>query len=151
MGSRKKAGVEDVKPKARAKAKAKVKKQQAADLRTSFQSAASNQKQHPQDAEDVQRSHQSLFVTYCKNTTMAKDQIAASQAQRILNDYKQMTPEQKKLVVVNFFKGGGRKSGLSSVFRQVAKTESDANEKMWQGYCTPDMVLDFFKVHDPKT
>ena len=153
-------GMTEKKPRAKAKAKAKGKKQQqqqqhSADLRASFQTASSNSSQAscktPQDPADVDRSHQSLFLTYMKNTTQGKDQVAANQASRILSDYKAMTNEQKRVLVTNFFKGGARKAGLSSVYRQMMKTESEPIEKLWQGYATPDMVLDFFKVHVPPT
>ena len=153
MAPKRKSAEHETPKEKKVRAKAKGKKQQTQDLRNSFQAAAasnsssSNQHPRPQDADGVQKSHQSLFVTYLKGTADAKkDLVSANQASRILRDYKGMTNEHKKTLVANFFKAGARKSGLQNIYTQVVKTEAEGDEKLWQGYATPDMILDYYKV-----
>ena len=116
------------------------KKESGSSLKRSFAAAAAA------EAAPVQKGDQSLFLTYCKSTAASKDATAAGQALRILEDYKQMTSEQKRKTVTNFFKAGGRKAGLKSLFKQVLSTESSAKDIGWRGWATPSMIMSWSGV-----
>ena len=94
----------------------------------------------------VKKGDQSLFLTYCKSTVASKDPIAANQALKVLEDYKSMTGEAKKAMITNFFKSGGRKQGLSSLFKQVVSTEAAAWDKGWAGWATPSTIMSWSGV-----
>ena len=74
-------------------------------------------------AQPIEKSSQSHFVTYLKSTATSKDTVAANKAWQVLQDYKCMTSDQKRCVVQNVFKSGGRKAGLSAIYRQAVSSE----------------------------
>ena len=61
--------------------------------------------------ETVTKASQSLFVTYLKSTAGPKDPGATNQAAQVLQDYKQMTGDQKRSMVSNFFELEERNKG----------------------------------------
>ena len=97
-------------------------------------------------SQEVNSKQQSLFLTYVKGAVSAKDQEHANSAAKILEDYKQSTNEQKKGMVINFFKNGARKQGLAAVYRKVIATSQKVGERGWRGWATPAMIMDFHKV-----
>ena len=135
--------VKDKKIKEKAKEMEKAQSGLRKYLTTSSNSSSSN---NPHST--VQKGDQSLFVTYLKNTQAStKDPLAANQAARLLEQYREMTNEAKKAMVTGFFKSGGRKAGLSSLFKQSISSQASANEKGWAGWATPSTIMSFSTVN----
>ena len=98
---------------------------------------------------EINSKQQALFLTYVKGAVKAKDEEHANAAAKILQDYKQSSNEQKKGMVINFFKNGARKSGLAAVFRKVVATTQKAGERAWQGWASVASIMEFHKVRTP--
>ena len=127
----------------------KSRKKTGSPLKRSFEQsscASSSKSSLPATPDEVRKGHQSGFISYMRATSQGKDVDAGRQASQVIDSYRTMTCEQKKQLVVSFFKGGGRKAGLGVVHQQLIKMTDLASEHMWSGYCTPAMIFDFFKV-----
>ena len=120
-------------------------------LKRSFDaSSSSSQATTPGSPSDIQKCHQSGFITYAKAAAASKDPSLSEQASNVLDMYRTMSPQQKKELVVSFFKAGGKRSGLGVVHTQVVKLTDTATEASWSGYATPAMIMDLFKASPRK-
>ena len=55
--------------------------------------------------------------------------------------YMELTVPEKKALIQEFFKVGGRKQGLSLCFAQAIHTKQAASEGTWSGYVTPGALM----------
>ena len=58
-------------------------------------------------------------------------------AEAVLAGYRQLSPGDKRTMVSNFFKAGGMKAGLNSLYSQTVSHLSSAKEGQWRGYLRP--------------
>ena len=78
-------------------------------LKRSFDAcSSSSQATTPSSPSDIQKCHQSGFITYAKAAAASKDPARSEQASNVLDMYRTMSPQQKKELVVSFFKAGGQ-------------------------------------------
>ena len=98
------------------------------------------------EPKEIVRTHQSNFISYLTSATKAKDAEIQSQAMMMLSDYKNMEAEAKKVLISNFYKSGGRKAGLASIYKQSLVHDSEADAKSWEGYVTPGKLLQLLGV-----
>ena len=132
------------------KSKHKNKKDPGLRKYMSSQSAADGTSSNSKPA--MEKEDHSLFVTYLKCTSASKqDLVATNQAAKLLEKYRDMISEERKNTVSNFFRAGGRKSGLASLYSQKISSKSTANEKGWAGYTTPATIMKFHEVQGEET
>ena len=55
-----------------------------------------------------------------------------------------MSPNDKKQMIATFYRSGGKKAGLTSIFKQHVSIIQLAAESEWSGYVTPAALL---KLH----
>ena len=91
----------------------------------------------------------SNFLSYLSCAMKAKTPETASHATMLHKKYFELDWVQKKQLVTDFFRHGGRRSGLESAYTQVLKLTSEAASSSWTGYCTFGMLREMFKVWDP--
>ena len=92
------------------------------------------------------REQNSLFLSYVKSAMNCKSAETAAQAAQVNAYYRTLSLSQKKDVILQFFRAGGKKSGLSSCYTQSLLCEQKATDVEWSGYATLGMLLDFLKV-----
>ena len=92
------------------------------------------------------RQENSLFLTYLKCAMKSKDATTMSQAQQLNKHYSTLSVTEKKGIISSFFKEGGKRAGLQSVFGQYVQCESHATDGTWSGYCNVKMLLKFKEV-----
>ena len=63
-----------------------------------------------------------------------KNPDASKQALEVNKYYHTLTMEEKRLMIQEFFRQGGRKQGLSMTFSQVVHNSQKADDKSWSGY-----------------
>ena len=102
-------------------------------------------KEGPKGCEPSRAEH-SLFLTYLKSAMKGKDARVASQATSLNNYYNKLTAPEKKGIIVAFFKQGGKRQGLSSVFSQFVECENLARDGKWSGYANFRKVLNLKDV-----
>ena len=129
-------------------------KEKPSPLQTSFSkasattpAAAGNKRAAtPADVGPTRRQH-SGFLSYLRFATKdCKDTTVQNQAMVISQQYSKMNGQQKKDMITDFFRGGGKRPGLSIIYKQVLVMSSSVNESEWQGYATIGMLLDLHKA-----
>ena len=98
-------------------------------------------KEVPAVADDVCKGHQSNFLSYMASACKAKDETVQKKALTVLEEYRKMDQNQKRSMVSNFFKSGGKRSGLSQVYSQTISHEASAASGEWRGYITFGKML----------
>ena len=86
------------------------------------------------------------FLSYLRSASNGKDQEAAEQARTIQDTYGQMSVESKKTWWVYSSWLGGKRSGLSTCFKQVVKIKTDCDDRSWCGYLNLGVLMDLWKV-----
>ena len=74
-------------------------------LKRSFEQAAATPKSAPSTPEEIQKTHQSGFLSYCRSAAASKNDAVSRQALEIIETYRGMSQEEKKKLVVSFFRG----------------------------------------------
>ena len=97
------------------------------------------------------RPQHSLFLTYLKGCMKSPDDSTASQASQLSKHYNALGADEKKRLIAEFFRAGGKRAGLSSVFGQHVRCEQDHNEREWTGYATVDKMMELCSVLGEKS
>ena len=95
--------------------------------------------------EEISRTQRSGFLSYIKAAMKSKCDQTSSQAETINRYYAGLGGEEKKAMISEFFRNGGKRSGLSSVFEQTLNISSKAKSGSWSGYCTFGQLM---KLHE---
>ena len=114
------------------------KKQEKGNVKQSLMKAAKSASSSSSTPSRQQHSH---FLTHLKATIKSKDASAARQADEINKNYHTLTMEEKRTVISDFFRQGGRKSGLTSCCTQVVQNQQKADDKSWSGYLTISQLM----------
>ena len=130
------------------KATSPKKKVEKGNVKQSLMKAAKSASSSPSTPSRQQHSH---FLTYLKATIKSKDVTAARQADEINKHYHTLTMEEKRTMISDFFRQGGRKSGLTSCFSQVVQNQQKADDKSWSGYLTISQLMTKWGVIGPKS
>ena len=91
--------------------------------------------------QDVGKAEQAWFVTYLKGTAAGKDELASNKANDMLMRYRSSSNVDKKLMVCQFFRQGGKKQGLNAIVQQTISLKEKANKLSWKGYATVGKLL----------
>ena len=91
------------------------------------------------------RSQRSVFLTYVKAALKGKCEETVGQAELVHNHYGSLDGESKKALIMEFFRNGGRKTGLHSVFKQSLEVQQRHHSGSWAGLCTFGKLL---SLHD---
>ena len=94
----------------------------------------------------ISREQRSGFLTYLRSAMSSKDNERSSQAGAILDEYRTLDATGKKAMIAAFFKQGGKRSGLKSVYDQRLSVSSSSTDKTWQGYLTPKGIMKLYEV-----
>ena len=125
---------------------------QAATSKASSTSAAATSNKRPAPADEPTRAQHSGFLSYLRFATKdSKDIDLHNQAAIIQREYSKMSSSQKKDVIVEFFKQGGKRPGLTILYKQMVQMIQSSLDGEWQGYATISMVMDLHKVPISKT
>ena len=96
--------------------------------------------------EDVGKKQTSGFLTYLKSATQQQDPAVQSAAKAVLESYRQMGSEEKKVAITSFFRAGGKRSGLNSLFQSVVTHTNSETVGEWKGYLTPTKLMKLWEV-----
>ena len=104
-------------------------------------------------AQQVTRAQNSTFLSYIRSALKSHNDETKSEAEMVHAHYLTLTADQKRGVIAAFFKAGGKKPGLSSVYQQTLTVKNKQQDGTWAGYCTADMLFSFHGVlgHKPTT
>ena len=84
------------------------------------------------------RTQRSNFLSYVRSAMASKSEEASHQAAYINAQYHQLSATEKKNLVVEFHKSGGRRQGLSCCYKQTMVVSQKATDGTWEGYLTFD-------------
>ena len=96
-------------------------------------------------ASEPTRSQNSLFLTYLKSAMKSKDENHADSAVLLHEHYCKLSLVEKKKLIMDFFRHGGRKNGLSNCVSQHLQINLNIDDKEWSGYCTAKKLM---KLHE---
>ena len=100
-----------------------------------------------QDEKKAERAQTSHFLTYIKYALKnCKCEETQSQAEVINQHYMGLSAENKKRMVQQFFKEGGKKQGLENLYQQTVNVKQSAWGGSWEGYCSADKLLELNSV-----
>ena len=69
-----------------------------------------------------------------------------NEACEIMERYKTSSAEEKKELIAIFFRSGGRKAGLSCLYKQEVSKKNECADRFWRGYVTAGMLMEKFGV-----
>ena len=99
------------------------------------------------ELEDINKGHQSGFLAFLKCSQASKDAPVREQAEAVLVEYKKLSRDGKRDMVLNFFRSGGKRQGLRCVYTQKVIHKSTANTGSWEGWwLTPGAILKILGV-----
>ena len=96
--------------------------------------------------EDLSKKETSGFLMYLRSASQQKDPSIQSAAKAVLDSYRQMGSDEKKVAITNFFKSGGRRAGLNSLFQQIVTHSQNDSVGEWKGYITPTKLMKLWEV-----
>ena len=99
------------------------------------------------DPGEIGKGEQSCFLSYLRCAAKGKCEQSRMEAENVLQDYKKATVHDKRCLIANFFRSGGRRAGLQSVYQQSVRSQEKASESDWTGYCTAGKILKMHEVH----
>ena len=95
------------------------------------------------------RQENSLFLTYLKSAMKGNNETSQAQATALHTYYARLSIQEKKGVISEFFRQGGKKQGLQSIFSQYVECENLAEDGKWSGYANWRKVLKLKEVPWP--
>ena len=123
------------------------KKSGAQTLKRSFALSSSEAKKVvPETPEDINKVHQSGFLSYLNSAKVSAKADISNQATTILASYKRMSAAEKRSMVTSFFQKGGRRSGLEALYQTIITMEDTTTEGSWSGWATPMMIMKWYEV-----
>ena len=112
-------------------------------LHKSFKATA---KAKAEPAQIPRKQLTSGFLSYISSAMHSKTDGVADQAKFLHQHYLSMTPEQKRQMVTDFYKSGGKRSGLESTYKQALSFSTKAAGGEWSGYVNLDGLMDLWKA-----
>ena len=94
----------------------------------------------------VTRGDNAAFLSYLRSAMKVKCANTAQQALALHEKYRSMDANEKKSLICEFFKAGGKRQGLSCMFSQHVESSQIAGDKEWSGYVTPEGLMELFSV-----
>ena len=92
------------------------------------------------------RGQTSNFITYLRSAMRSKTPSIVDQASHLHEHYQRCSVEDKRALILEFFKQGGKRTGLATVFGQHISSTQLSNDLEWRGYCLPDKVMELYGV-----
>ena len=92
------------------------------------------------------RGQTSTFITYLRSAMRSKTPNVVDQARHLHEHYQSCSIEDKRALIMEFFKQGGKRAGLATVFGQQISSTQLSNDLEWRGYCLPDKVMELYGV-----
>ena len=92
------------------------------------------------------RSQQCGFLSYIGWAQKSKSDDVCSQACQLNSYYHTLAPTEKKALILEFHRSGGKKGGLECVFKQMMKIKEEASNTIWEGYTSFDGLCELHKV-----
>ena len=86
------------------------------------------------------------FLSYLNSAAKSSSTSVANMATSLQQRYKELDSGSKKQMVTDFFKAGGRKSGMEATFQQSTSTSQSSDLKGWAGYVTVGNLMEWAAV-----
>ena len=100
----------------------------------------------PSSPSDVSRGDTSAFLSYLRSAMKVKSNTTAEQALQLHQHYKSLDMQEKKALICEFFKAGGKRQGLTCLFSQHVESSQVAGDLEWSGYVTAEGLMELFSV-----
>ena len=129
--------------KGRSKNAKSPKKAQEGPLDRSFKAKA-NAKPAPKALPAKQQT--AGFLSYLHSSIKSSNSDLSNMACAIQKRYREMDGPSKRAMIVEFYRHGGKRSGLSSTYYQEVSTKQKSDDVAWAGYVTVGKLLSLHGV-----
>ena len=107
---------------------------------------ASTSSSNNKEADPPRKVLTATFLTYIQSALKGRNPECVQQAQAIHEAYGLLSAENKKAMVTEFFRSGGKKAGLSCLYEQHISVHQQCEDQGWAGYITCGLLMDMWKV-----
>ena len=100
----------------------------------------------PKDGQVAQKMQTAGFLSYLHSSIKSSTGSLSNMACEIQKRYREMDAAGKRQMIVEFYRNGGKKSGLTSTYNQAVSTTQNSSDKGWAGYVTVGKMLELHGV-----
>ena len=86
------------------------------------------------------------FLMYIRLALKGQNEQACEQARAVQDAYATMSSSEKNLWLMDFFRAGGKRSGLSSIYQQCMVVKNKCEDLEWEGYLTVGTLMTLWGV-----
>ena len=93
-----------------------------------------------------QRVQNASFLSYLRCALKNKSSEVRGEAESVHAHYFSLSPTEKRTMITDFFRVGGKRPGLSCLYQHTLVVKQKMKDGHWSGYCTAGMLCDLHKV-----